>query len=159
MTRLQAFGNVVRSTLGVESPSRKVVAHNGIIAGSSSTVYTFPETDSAIVVFANGQQDADAADFTAQMLFQALFDSKPYIELLVLAEEEAKLRKEEYPSWCAKIKYWHAMQTPESHLVANTDFVGIYRSHVQLQILQQQDSPTGLAVVVGRGTKKLPLNY
>ncbi|KAM0184885.1 hypothetical protein ACHAPI_012337 [Fusarium lateritium] len=86
------------SVLGMESCKRELIAHNGVFVGSTSALYTFPETQSAIIAFANGLQDADAAEFAAQILMQALFDLKPEVDVLALARRESHLRKQHFTS-------------------------------------------------------------
>jgi hypothetical protein len=52
--------------------------------------YVFPETQSAIVVLTNGATSADASDFVAKMLIQALFNLQPHVDLFPLMKAEAK---------------------------------------------------------------------
>jgi hypothetical protein len=70
----------------------------GYFFGSTSALYTFPETQSVIIVFSNGLQDADAAKFAAQILIQALFDLRPEVDVLALARRESRLRKQYFTS-------------------------------------------------------------
>lgn len=79
--------------LGRESPRRFFVGNQGNANGYSSAMYLFPETKSAVVALTNGGNLGDAADFTAKIMIQALFDTKPYIDYLKLAQEEAKLHR------------------------------------------------------------------
>ncbi|KAJ0422227.1 beta-lactamase/transpeptidase-like protein [Aspergillus carlsbadensis] len=67
------------------------VGHTGGMRGSVFSVYTFPETQSAVVTATNGRDFGDASDFTAQVLVQALFDLKPVVDLLPWARKEAQL--------------------------------------------------------------------
>ncbi|KAH7252748.1 beta-lactamase/transpeptidase-like protein [Fusarium tricinctum] len=79
--------------LGRESPRRFFVGHQGNANGYSSAMYIFPETKSAVVALTNGGNLGDAADFTAKIMIQALFNTKPYIDYLKLAQEEANLHR------------------------------------------------------------------
>lgn len=81
--------------LGTESPKTEVILHTGLVSGSTSALFTFPETQSAIVVFTNGVTHGDAADWVAQILTQALLNSKPRIDLLPLVKIESEKRDEE----------------------------------------------------------------
>ncbi|KAL3460895.1 beta-lactamase/transpeptidase-like protein [Aspergillus heterothallicus] len=73
-----------------------VIGHTGGMRGSVFSVYTFPETGSAIVTATNGRDLGDASDFAAQILIQALFDLKPRVDLLPWARKEAELAAEHY---------------------------------------------------------------
>ncbi|BCS29287.1 serine hydrolase domain-containing protein [Aspergillus puulaauensis] len=67
------------------------VGHTGGMRGSIFSVYTFPETQSAVVTATNGRDFGDASDFTAQALIQALFDLRPEVDLLPWVRQEATL--------------------------------------------------------------------
>jgi hypothetical protein len=69
-----------------------MIGHTGGTDGSIFTVFTFPETQSAVVTMTNGRDFGDASDFTAQILTQALFDLKPSVDLIPWAKREAELR-------------------------------------------------------------------
>ena len=81
--------NVMPYIIGKGStPARKVHGHNGITNGGVATVYVLPESRSAVVAFANAADAGDAAEITAQILLQALFDLQPKIDLLKPLQEE-----------------------------------------------------------------------
>ncbi|OJI99309.1 hypothetical protein ASPVEDRAFT_80922 [Aspergillus versicolor CBS 583.65] len=79
--------------LGKESTPAPLTAvgHTGGMRGSIFSVYTFPETQSAVVTAANGRDFGDASDFTAQVLVQALFNLRPTVDLLPWVRQEADL--------------------------------------------------------------------
>ncbi|RDW86475.1 serine hydrolase domain-containing protein [Aspergillus mulundensis] len=77
--------------LGLDSPPREMIGHTGGAIGGIATVWTFPETQSAVCVLVNGRSLGDASDFAAQALIQALFDLKPQVDLLSWARKEAEL--------------------------------------------------------------------
>jgi CubicO group peptidase (beta-lactamase class C family) len=81
--------------LGKESAPSPLTAvgHTGGMRGSVFSVYTFPETQSAVVTATNGRDFGDASDFMAQILIQALFDLKPVVDLLPWAKKEAELAR------------------------------------------------------------------
>jgi hypothetical protein len=79
-----------RHIIGRDSPRRLALAHHGLLSGSTTSVYVFPETQSAIVVLTNGATSADASDFVAKMLIQALFNLQPHVDLFPLMKAEAK---------------------------------------------------------------------
>ena len=72
------------------------VGHTGGMQGSIFSVYTFPETQSAVVTATNGRDLGDASDFTAQLLIQALFDLQPLVDLRPWAMKEAELAVKHY---------------------------------------------------------------
>lgn len=80
--------------LGRESPRRFFIGHQGNANGYSSAMYLFPGTKSAVVALTNGGNLGDAADFAAKVMIQALFDAKPSIDYLQLAQEEADLHRQ-----------------------------------------------------------------
>jgi hypothetical protein len=82
------------SVLGTGSPSLRIIMHNGKLPGYNSTLLTFPDTNSAIAVLANGGTDGDPADWCARILMQELFDLSPKVDVTALAMEEARLSKE-----------------------------------------------------------------
>ncbi|KAL4925051.1 serine hydrolase domain-containing protein [Aspergillus undulatus] len=73
-----------------------MIGHTGGMIGSVFSVFTFPETQSAVVTMTNGRDFGDASDFTAQILTQALFDLKPVVDLTGWAKKEAELAKGHY---------------------------------------------------------------
>ncbi|GMF79797.1 unnamed protein product [Aspergillus oryzae] len=79
--------------LGKDSPPLRVILHNGKAPGYNSAIYTFPETTSAIIVLSNGATDGDPADWGAQILTRELFDLRPRIDIVSLAEKEAALSR------------------------------------------------------------------
>ncbi|KAL2807835.1 beta-lactamase/transpeptidase-like protein [Aspergillus granulosus] len=72
------------------------VGHTGGMRGSIFSVYTFPDTQSAVVTATNGRDFGDASDFTAQILIQALFDMTPTVDLQPWALKEAQLAVQHY---------------------------------------------------------------
>ena len=70
--------------LGRNSPSMLTLYHQGSTAGYYSSIFLFPETESAIVVLTNSISLCDAADFIGQAYTQALFnfsDGADYVEI------------------------------------------------------------------------------
>ncbi|KAJ5103028.1 hypothetical protein N7532_003557 [Penicillium argentinense] len=77
--------------LGKGSNPFLMIGHSGGMPGSLATIWTFPETQSAVVVMTNGRGLGDASDFAAQILTQALLDLNPQIDLFPWVELETKL--------------------------------------------------------------------
>ncbi|KAB8235162.1 serine hydrolase domain-containing protein [Aspergillus alliaceus] len=84
--------------LGTQSGPMVTICHNGVVNGSTAALYTFPETQSAVVVLSNGLHSGDASDFVAQILIQALFDLQPNVDLLPLVRMEAEIPRQWYES-------------------------------------------------------------
>lgn len=83
----------LRHILGTESSPIQTIGHSGSMFGSVATVWTFPDTQSAVVVMANGRNFGDASDFTAQILIQALFDMTPRIDIIPWVKMEVDLAR------------------------------------------------------------------
>jgi CubicO group peptidase (beta-lactamase class C family) len=79
--------------LGIESEKRIMIGHSGGAIGGIVTVWTFPETQSAVCTMVNMRALGDASDFAAQVLIQALFDLRPRVDLLAWAKKEAELSR------------------------------------------------------------------
>jgi hypothetical protein len=74
--------------IGRNSGRRLVDGHNGVNDGPTASLYTFPETRSAVVVLTNACDVGDASDTTSQILVKR-FDLKPRIDLLPRLEKES----------------------------------------------------------------------
>lgn len=77
--------------IGKDATPFQMIGHTGGMCGSIFSVFTFPETQSAIVTMTNGRDFGDASDFTAQILTQALFDMQPHLNLSSWARQEVEL--------------------------------------------------------------------
>ncbi|KAI1075019.1 hypothetical protein F5B20DRAFT_561525 [Whalleya microplaca] len=93
-----------RYVLGRESGALPFIGHSGNCSGFASSMYVFPETSSAVVAMANGMDLGDAADVAVKIFTQALFDLKPQVDLLELAQKEAQLHQKWFEDilveWC-----------------------------------------------------------
>ncbi|KAL4941080.1 hypothetical protein BDV06DRAFT_195176 [Aspergillus oleicola] len=74
----------------------QMIGHTGGMIGSVFSVFTFPETQSAVVTMTNRRDVGDASDFAAQILVQALFDLTPKVDLTVWAKKETELARVYY---------------------------------------------------------------
>ncbi|THC96299.1 hypothetical protein EYZ11_004204 [Aspergillus tanneri] len=92
----------LKHILGVESQSFLAIGHSGGMPGSIATVWTFPDTQSAVVTMANGRSFGDASDFTAQILVQALFNLTPWIDLTPWVKMEVDLAKRFFYEDCLR---------------------------------------------------------
>ncbi|KAI8931876.1 hypothetical protein NX059_010780 [Plenodomus lindquistii] len=139
MTRELPDETKLKYTIGVGSPKKELVAHNGVFYGSSCALYTFADTQSAIVAFANGQQDADAAEFAVQIITQALFDLKPEVDILSLARQEVFLRKQNFTE--SLLFDWESDREIGLTEPPREQYVGKYEGHATwLSIIIQKDT-------------------
>ena len=73
-------------TLGADSPPMVVVGHTGDLGSFTNAYWTFPETESAILLMTNASSTyGDPSNIGAQVLMQALFDMRPVIDYEELA--------------------------------------------------------------------------
>ena len=144
--------------IGVESPEKEVVAHNGVFCGSSSAFYTFPGTQSAIITFANGLQGADAAEYAAQIISQALFDLHPKVDILTLARREIDLEKRHFmDSLSSDREKKQDNAIPEA---PREDFVGDFEApEFYLSIFQKSKTAELSLRFNGNHHSTLPLQY
>jgi CubicO group peptidase (beta-lactamase class C family) len=82
--------------IGKESRPRLAFYHGGQITGYLSSVYLFPETDSAVIVLTNAQGAGDCSDWIAQAIIQELFDLQPRIDFHNVVENNAKWHLGQY---------------------------------------------------------------
>lgn len=73
--------------IGLGSPSRLCIYHQGSTVGYYTNIALFPETQSAIVVLANSIPLTDSPDTIMQALSQALFDFPNPVDLVSFTED------------------------------------------------------------------------
>ncbi|MCJ1325900.1 hypothetical protein MMC10_002563 [Thelotrema lepadinum] len=105
-------------------PGKVIIKHTGLGSGAAVSVWTFPETQTAVVVLSNGLNLGDASDFTAQVLTQALFDLEPKVDLLGRVKRETQLRLQHFDR--TVLGQWKANFNPNTPRRAVEDFVGDY---------------------------------
>lgn len=110
--------------LGKDAEPFPVVGHTGGMSGSIFSLFTFPETQSAVVTMANGRDFGDASDWTAQLLIQALFDLKPVVDFTSCARTEAELAGQQY--WRKIEQPWEENKRPDSPERDRSLFAGTY---------------------------------
>ena len=112
--------------LGEESPPRVVVGHTGDLGSFTSAYWTFPETESAVVVLTNGSSvDGDLSNIVAQVLTQALFDLKPKIDLVGIAGKAMAASKK---AWEDTRSSWWAHRQLGTHHKCSSAYMGSYTS-------------------------------
>ncbi|KAL4863961.1 hypothetical protein BDV12DRAFT_176882 [Aspergillus spectabilis] len=157
--------HILGTSDGNKAAPIQVVAHTGGMRGSLFSVFTFPETQSAVVTMTNGRDFGDASDFTAQILIQALFDLKPEVDLSSWAKKEAELTAAYYREGIEQP--WNENRRtndPERELGG---YVGDYRGfndRFTLSVAARPDSDdattTGLSVVFNhRKASEVPLVF
>ena len=96
-------------TLGADSSPMVVVGHTGELGSFTNAYWTFPETESAVIVMTNASSTyGDPSNIVAQVLIQALFEMQPAIDYEklasgVVAKAKAKWQKA-HEAWSAKRK-------------------------------------------------------
>jgi CubicO group peptidase (beta-lactamase class C family) len=139
------------------------VGHTGGMRGSVFSVYTFPETQSAVVTATNGRDFGDASDFTAQILIQALFDLKPVVDLLPWAKKEAELAAGFYREHIEAP--WERNRRPNDPERDRMLYAGDYRGFndrftLSIVATEMSSGPVSLAVIFNlRPASKCPLIF
>jgi CubicO group peptidase (beta-lactamase class C family) len=144
-TRWDPESTYLKYIIGRESKARQVYGHNGVNNGSTASLYTFPDTHSAVVVLSNGCDVGDASDTASQILIQALFDLKPHVDLLPRLEKEIDLCLRDYDDIVADWNKHRDTSAPER---SSKDYVGEYIGHGTLVVSILGNEPeTGLYVL------------
>jgi hypothetical protein len=118
--------------------------------GSVTTLWTFPETQSAVVAMTNGRDFGDASDFTAQILTQALFNLTPRVDFLSWVKMEAELAGKFFKE--NLLQPWERNRRVHDNKRDPMVFVGEYRGFDSLFALTviadpaQRDSEVRLSV-------------
>ncbi|KAE8390335.1 beta-lactamase/transpeptidase-like protein [Aspergillus alliaceus] len=153
-------GDQLNYVLGKNSSPLPVLLHNGKAPGYSSVIYTFPETSSAIIVLTNGASDGDPADWCARILTQELFDLRPRVDMLDLAEKEAVLSRKWFDEYMLRPLREDSMGVRNSP-VDLKKYEGRYENIDLLTTLNIRfSSSSGLTLSFNHRTeKKYPLRF
>lgn len=126
-----------RHIIGRNSPRRLALAHHGLLSGSTTSVYVFPETQSAVVVLTNGATSADASDLVAKMSIQALFNLQPHVNLFPLMEAEAEAHKRWFQDL---VRDWQEHRDVSHPEAPHAQYVGDYTGPgITLNIAQRAE--------------------
>ncbi len=110
--------------IGKDSEPRLALAHYGEFGGFLAAFYTFPATNSAIVVLANSAQSrGDPTDLIAQALCQELFGMRPRValpEYAMRSARQAGLR------WSELLREWESKRVPGTRTRDPADYAGTY---------------------------------
>jgi len=105
-------------------PPRLTIAHWGEFNGFLTALYTFPTTQSAVVVMANSAPGrGDPADLVAQMLAQELFNMQPRVNLEDFAIKAADTSKR---LWPALVEEWVSNRVQNTKHGQIEDYVGSF---------------------------------
>ena len=76
--------------IGAGGASRLCLYHEGLMPGSSTNVYTFPETMTAVVVLQSGVALNDCPDWISHLLIETIFDVPQRNDFVQLARDSAE---------------------------------------------------------------------
>ena len=112
--------------LGASSAPRAVVGHTGDLGSFTNVYWTFPETQSAVVVMTNASSaDGDPSNIVAQVLTQALFDLTPAIDLLSVAKQASAAARNR---WQNTVDAWNANRHEGTVYKDLNAYTGLYTS-------------------------------
>lgn len=113
-------------TLGAYSSPMVVVGHTGDPGSFTNAYWTFPETESAIIVMTNASSTyGDPSNFVAQILMQALFEMQPATDYEKLASGVVAMVKAKWQEVLAAWTVKRVLGTKSRELTA---YVGTYTS-------------------------------
>lgn len=112
--------------INASGPPRLAVAHWGEFNGFLTSFYTFPETQSAVVVMANcSPARGDPTDLIAQELAQTLFHMQPSVDFEKFAAQAAETSRLHWP---ALVQEWVAKRVQNTEHRSLEQYVGLYHS-------------------------------
>lgn len=121
--------------VGREAFSRKVVYHQGSLAGALSAVNLFPETESVIVVLSNTLGLNDCLDWVAQLLKEALFEAKHNEDYISWAKASADGTRK----WEGRLRAeLAAKKTPGTSPREFEEYVGKYFNSLKNMFIEVQ---------------------
>ena len=130
--------------IGKGGPSRFCLYHEGLMPGSSSNVYAFPETMTVIVVLQSANSLNDCPDWVAQVLIETVFDFPRKVKWLQLARTSAQSALSLVPSMRSKLDNNRVQNTRPSFPL--DDYCGRYQSPLKKFYLEIHACEDGLAV-------------
>ncbi|KAJ4252022.1 hypothetical protein NW762_011323 [Fusarium torreyae] len=112
--------------IGRNSRPVLTLAHWGEFQGFLTSLYTFPETKSAIIVMANSSPSrGDPSDLIAQTLCQELFDMKPRVALEDYAHRASQMSDLIWPSL---VEEWVTGRVQNTPVRPPSEYVGHFRN-------------------------------
>ncbi|KAI9723947.1 MAG: hypothetical protein M1812_000665 [Candelaria pacifica] len=121
-------------TVGQGSESRLCIWHQGNMPASGSLVYTFPETETVIVVLQNSLALNDTADWVGQLLVETVFNADHKNDYLKLARESANATLRVMPDIAKELEKDRVLGTQHKplHLYAGTYVSTLESFHIQV---------------------------
>jgi CubicO group peptidase (beta-lactamase class C family) len=134
--------------IGKESEPRMLIGHNGIANGSVAAAYVLPETHSAVVVLSNAADAGDAAESTAEILLQALFDLQPRVNIVEATKDARDRCLEAYEKMLAD---WRRGRNISNYQGSPDDYAGTYvgLNVSKIHIVHSSSAAAKLAVTFG----------
>ncbi|KAL8823980.1 MAG: hypothetical protein Q9191_005398, partial [Dirinaria sp. TL-2023a] len=127
-------------TVGVGGTSRLRLYHEGLMPGSTTNVYTFPERMTAIVVLQSAVALNDCPDWISQLLVETVFDVPQRNDFIQLAQGSAKRMLALVPSMASKLSSERVENTRPSLDLGQ--YVGRYFNPIKtffVEVTQQAD--------------------
>ena len=126
--------------IGKEAPSRFCLYHEGLMPGSSSNVYAFPETMTIVVVLQSTTSLNDCSDWIAQLLIETIFNFPKRNDWLELARTSSRIALALVPSLRGKLEKSRVPNTRRSFPLYA--YCGRYQSPLSdfsVEISQRED--------------------
>lgn len=114
--------------------------HNGLMPGSTSSVYLLPSHNTAIIVLHNGNAYGDAAVWSGQILVEAILNCPAVNDWAALAERGALGMLRHQPALQQELDSHQTLHDPGSEVA---QYAGTYWNHAHLY---------KIAVEVGKGS-------
>ena len=130
--------------IGKGAASRFCLYHEGLMPGSSSNVYAFPETMTIIVVLQNANSLNDCPDWIAQLLIETVFSFPERNDWLELARVSSKSALGLVPSMSRKLDKGRVSDTEPSFPLHA--YCGRYQSPLSEFFLEVSQRGDGLCV-------------
>ena len=112
--------------LGINSNPTRAVGHTGDLGSFLAVYWTFPETESAVVVLTNSSSaNGDPTNIVAQVLTQALFELEPTVDLVGIAAEVVVNAKSQ---WQGTVNEWTIHRQPKTGAKDLHAYSGTYYS-------------------------------
>lgn len=126
VTNTDAFKTMKSYVMGAESTPRKVIGHTGDLGSYTSAHWTFPETESAVIVMSNASSTyGDPSNLVAQVLTQALFDLQPAVDYLKISSQVVALARSK---WQRAVDAWTSRRLQGTQPKDLACYTGVYTS-------------------------------
>lgn len=144
--------------IGCGGMSRLCLYHEGLMPGSSTNVYTFPETMTAIVVLQSAVALNDCPDWVSQLLIESIFDIPQRNDFVQLARAGAKKMLALVPSMNLMLNSQRVQNTKPSFDLGQ--YVGRYFNPIKNFFVEVTRLEDGLHLAFqGRTSQSHPLRH